>query len=81
MCVCVCVCVCVRACVRACVCAWWCGVCVCVCVYYSHLARDHYLGQYCILQHAYHTKTKNGMYLSTCLFPEYYCYIPNVNNR
>ena len=50
-------------------------------IYYSHLARDHYLGQYYILRHVYHTKTKNGMYSRTCLFPECHCYIPNVNNR
>ena len=59
---------CVRACVRAyvptCVCTY-----VCTYVYYSHFARDHYLGQYYILWHVYHTKTKNGMYSRTCLFP------------
>ena len=32
-------------------------------------------------RHGYHTKTKNGMYSRTCLFPEFHCYIPNMNNR
>ena len=31
--------------------------------------------------HILHTKTKNSMYSRTCLFPEFHCYIPNMNNR
>ena len=50
-------------------------------IYYSKFARDHYLGQYYIFRHGYHTKTKIGMYSRTYLFTEFHCCIPNVNNR
>ena len=50
-------------------------------IHYSKFATDHYLRQYYIFRHGYHTKTKNGMYSRTCLFPEFHCCLPNVNNR
>ena len=39
-----------------------------------------YLGRHYIFRHGYHTNTKNGMYSRTCLVPELYCCIPNLNN-
>ena len=50
-------------------------------IYYSKFDRDHYLGWYYIFWRGYHTKTKNGMYSTTCLFLEFHCSIPNVNDR
>ena len=35
-------------------------------IYYSHFARDHYLGRCYILRHGYHQETKNDMYLRIC---------------
>ena len=52
-----------------------------VVIYYSHFAMNHYLGRYYILRHVYHKKNLNDMYSRTCLFHEFHCYIPNVNNR
>ena len=50
-------------------------------VYYSIFAKDHYLGLHYISRHGYHAKTKHGMYSRTCLFHEFQCCIPNLNNR
>ena len=49
--------------------------------YYSKFAKDHYLGLHYISRHGYHAKTKHGLYSRTCLFHEFQCCIPNLNNR
>ena len=50
-------------------------------IYYSKFAKDHYLGLHYISRHGYHAKSKYGMYSRTCLFHEFQCCIPNLNNR
>ena len=49
-------------------------------IYYSKFAKDHCLGWHYISRQGYHAKTKHGMYSRTCLFPEFHCFIPNLNN-